>query len=406
VGQNNIIELNGKQYDAITGALIGESRIKATPVSRAATRGHQGRFIDGVVRKQGTAHHSQAQVIAPAPKTNTAPKADVKPAVHKPKMTDVKRVAPKHVKHHQQERSKTLMRHVVHKPKVDMKPAIKTTGPSEMMAKPASELATQLEKKVSVTQVNPIRLARASHVPKSHHIRKFEKNRYDQAPAVRPRHYANSTRPAQQDMHRTSRPAPIASRSVALEQAASRLQSRQSATDMFEAALIHATSHQEAAHKPSGRKAARRKRMVSLVAGLGAFLIIGGFITYLNMPGIELRVASMRAGFHAEMPSYKPTGYALEGGVKASEGRVEMTYRSGDSSYKITQVASDWNSATLLDQTTEQRGAPSQTIQSEGRIIYIYDDSNASWVDGGVLYEVSGNASLNADDLVSLATSM
>ena len=123
------------------------------------------------------------------------------------------------------------------------------------------------------------------------------------------------------------------------------------------------------------------------------------------MPGIELRVASMHAGFHAEMPSYKPTGYALMGGVKATDGMVQLTYASGSSSYQITQVPSDFNSATLLDQNTEQRGAPKQTVQSEGRIIYLYDGS-ASWVDGGVRYEVSGNANLTADDLVALATSM
>ncbi|HEU4913953.1 MAG TPA: DUF4367 domain-containing protein [Candidatus Saccharimonadales bacterium] len=404
MGQNNIIELNGKQYDAITGALIGESRIKATPVSRAP-RSHQGRVIDGFVRKPSQTS-AVPQVQTPTPKSNHATAAPAKPAAHQPKMADVRRAKPTQVKHHQPERSKTLMRHVVHKPTVNMKPAIKTTGPAEMIAKPASELATQLEKKVSVTQVNPVRLARASHVPKSHHIRKFEKQRYGHTPAQRPSQYNTATRPVRQDLRHASRPTPIASRSVALEQAAARLSTRQSANDLFEAALIHAASHEEPRHKPSGRKALRRKRMVSLVAGLGAFLVIGGFVTYLNMPGIELRVASVRAGFHAELPSYKPTGYALDGGVKASEGKVEVTYRSGDSSYKITQVASDWNSATLLDQNTEQRGAPTQTIQSEGRIIYIYDDNNASWVDGGVRYEVTGNANLNADDLVSLATSM
>ena len=31
MGQKNIIELNGKKYDADTGALLSESRIKATP---------------------------------------------------------------------------------------------------------------------------------------------------------------------------------------------------------------------------------------------------------------------------------------------------------------------------------------------------------------------------------------
>ncbi len=403
MGQNNIIELNGKQYDAVTGALLGESRVKATSVSRTEAPRHQGRVIDGFVRQSQTHINlaPQATKLSPA---KAIPAGQVRNATGK-KM-DIQRVNAKPAQAHKPERAQTLMRHVVRKPKIDMKPAIKTTGPAEMMAKPASELATQLEKKLSVTQIDPIRLAHANHIAKSPHIRKFDKPRVEHAVADRPRQYANSTnRPMHQEFHRGAKPQPIASRSVALEQAAQRLKSRQNSTDMFEAALIHATSHEEPHHKAGGRRAIRRHRMVNAVAGIAAFLVIGGFITYINMPGIELRVASVHAGFHAEMPAYRPTGYALTGGVKASSGRVEMTYRSGDSSYKVTQVASNWNSETLLDQNTEQRGAPSQTIQSEGRIIYIYKN-NATWVNGGVRYDISGNANLNADDLISLATSM
>nr|ALS90253.1 protein of unknown function (DUF4367) [uncultured bacterium] len=83
-----------------------------------------------------------------------------------------------------------------------------------------------------------------------------------------------------------------------------------------------------------------------------------------------------------------------------------MQFRSGDNSYWITQEASDWNSSTLLDQSAEKRGAPTRTIQSKGRTIYIYNDSAATWVNGGVRYEISGNSSLDAGELVSLATSM
>jgi hypothetical protein len=142
------------------------------------------------------------------------------------------------------------------------------------------------------------------------------------------------------------------------------------------------------------------------MAGVGAFLLLAGFIAYMNLPGIELRVASMRAGFHAEMPAYHPTGYALDGGIESSDGRIAMNFRSGNSLYTITQQASDWNSETLLDQTAAERGEPTQTIQSKGRTIYIYDDSNATWVNGGVHYQITGNAPLHADELVSLATSM
>ena len=110
--------------------------------------------------------------------------------------------------------------------------------------------------------------------------------------------------------------------------------------------------------------------------------------------------------FHAQMPSYKPTGYALEGGTQSSDGRVAMSFRSGTNTYTVTQEASDWNSTTLLDQQSDERGQPARTIQSKGRTIYLYNDSSATWVNGGVRYEIRGNAPLDAGELVSLATSM
>ncbi|HSD56528.1 MAG TPA: DUF4367 domain-containing protein [Candidatus Saccharimonadales bacterium] len=411
MGQNNIIELNGKQYDAITGKMLGESRIKATPATRNVGP-HKGRAIDGFIRKSPNV--VAPQIVKPMNITHAEaakPVAVAKPLVAgKGKKMDMKRVPAKAASMRKQERSQTLMRSVVKKPQTTIKPNIKTAGPSEVMAKPTSTLAKQLEKKVSVTQVNPVRLARANHVSKSHHIRRYAQSRRELAQATpvarTAAQYTTATRPTVSAAHAPQQQVSTkASRSVALERAAKSLQAKQNANDLFEQALIHATSHEEPHHKSSGKSAVRRRRVASVFAGLGAFLVIGGFIAYLNRPAIELRVASVHAGFSAELPSYKPTGYALNGGIKATSGKVEMSYRSGDSQYTITQVASDWNSTTLLDQNTDQRGAPTRTVQSEGRTIYIYENG-ASWVSSGVKYEINGNANLGTDELVSLATSM
>lgn len=424
MGQNNIIELNGKKYDAITGAMLGESKIKATPVSRAM-HSRRGRAMDGVIRKPSTAT-AASHVIKPTPVVAPKVAAPAAKPLHaaSTKKMDISRpsgVPAKKVTGQKQQRSQTLMRHVVKKPQVQMKPKIKPTAPSEIMAKPKSELAKQLEKKVSVTQVNPSRLARAGHVSRSHHIRRYAQDRRPQVaphanatPVARAAaHYAATARPATTARaHAVTHPqqhhlqqGAKASRSIALERAAKSMAAKQQAADMFEQALIHATSHEEQHHKSNGARARRHRRLASAFAGVGAFLVIIGFVAYLNKPAIELHFASATAGFHAEMPSYKPAGYALKGGIKSESGRVAMTYKSGDSSYTITQTASNWNSATLLDQSTDQRGAPTRTVQSDGRIIYIYNNS-ATWVNSGVHYEVNGDAQLSTDELVSLATSM
>lgn len=398
MGRQNIIELNGRQYDAVTGALLGQSRIQATPATRAVAK-HRGRTIDGFIRQPAP------QVIKPTSPTqkNEQPphKHTESLSVTAPKKTTHKRTTVP-ITAHQPERPKTLMRHVVSKPKTKLKTAIKPTTPTEMMARPTGTLVKQLEKKLSVAQVDPIRLARAKHVAKSHHVRRFERGLHaaQPVPQARPHqaHVAHIT-PATAAL-----PPRKTSHSHALAKAKQDL--AESHVDIFEAALAHAVSHEQ---KPLPYAKHHRRRMnrgmVNALAGAAAFLIIGGFIAYLNMPGIELRVASLQAGFHAEMPDYRPTGYALEGKVQRSNDKITLRFSSGDSSYQITQQASDWNSATLLDQKTEEQGAPTQTVQSKGRIIYIYDN-HATWVNNGVHYEITGNAALDTNELISLATSI
>lgn len=405
MGQDNIIELNGKQYDALTGALLGESKIKAVPHAKGSVR-RQGRAVDGFIRQskhaptvikptiKPEAMHKKPSLADSAPGSKTAPTGGFK-----------KKFSGLHSAHtltpHQPEKPKTLMRHVVHKPQAQLKQVIKTAGPAEMMARPTATLAKPLEKKLSVSRMDPVRLGRAHHVPKSQHIHRFHKGRGMQPNAAETAPSAQTTQhqPVRSNHHLAAQSMAHAHRSTEGER-----QDKSAPVDVFEAALAHANSHEQKTPHHLARRSTRR-RLINLAAGFGAFLLLVGFLAYLAKPGIELKVASMRAGFHAQMPSYTPTGYALDGGIQSSEGRVAMKFASGDSTYKITQEASEWNSATLLDQNAENRGAPTRTIQSKGRTIYIYNDMNAIWVDGGVRYEII-SATSNPKELLALANSM
>jgi hypothetical protein len=137
-----------------------------------------------------------------------------------------------------------------------------------------------------------------------------------------------------------------------------------------------------------------------------AILVFGGFMAYLNMSKIEIRIASVRAGFIAQMPSYEPTGYALDTRLSSSPGKVELTFRSGSSAYKLTQAPSTWDSATLLAEDEANYGAPQQIVQKQDLTVYVYSATEADWVNNGVLYQVTGNAFLGANRLVDLATSV
>lgn len=414
MGKPTTIELNGKKYDAITGALLGQSLVRATPQKTIAPQRH-GRTIDGFIRSAvkpaSPSLHPQKMTLP----TAAAPKQQLA-AAPRTKHADIHRPMQKNgIKAHQPERPKTLMRHVVKKPNVSMKPAIKTAAPTEMAARPKSTITKPLEKKLSVTQVNPTRLARSQQVARSHHIRKFRQpperhvaahvSLSQTATAIHPSQYATRPLTAIRSDIAAPKAAPRPAAAISVVQPSQPTPQKTSA-DIFETALAHATSHEQKAPLHARRFTARRKRLVNIMAGFGAFLLIGGFATYMNMTNIEMRVASMKAGFSVQMPSYTPAGYALDGRVENQDGTVAMHFRSGESLFTITQQASDWNSSTLLDQAAADQGQPKQTIESKGRTVFIYNGSNATWVNGGVHYQITGNASLDSEELVALATSM
>lgn len=390
----NIIELNGKRYDAITGALLGEAKTSGavTVAAHRAAKAHKGRVIDGIVSPSKTAAlapkaphaHQQAHAESKPVATHHAAKAK-KPATAR----KVQAVAA-----HQPEKPKTLMRHVVKKPQVDMKPAIKTQAPAEIAAKPVGTLVPKL----SVAQVSPARLARAKRTPQSSYVKRFDVSNISVArrSAVQAQRQALSQQGTPVASPAAAPPMPVAAPAPAPRP-------YQPPQDIFEAALANATSHQEPATKHKLKR--RHHRALNISAGVAAFLLIAGFVTYLNMPSIEMRVASVHAGFSAQLPGYKPTGYAMSGPVKNDSNRIQVSFHSGDQSYTVSQQASDWDSQTLLDNSVAFGKGPRQTIQSKGRTIYLFND-HASWVDSGVRYDITGNAQLNPSDIASIAASM
>lgn len=360
----NVIEFNGKRYDAVTGVYLGKSHSQATP----ATPEQAGRTIDGFIR--------------PAHKPKTAPADALITAAPKPTAPAARRHPQRpHTHAHQPQHATTLMRAAVHKPSA--KKLITAQAPAEVAAKLASALAH----KRSVAHVDPARLARAQNVAKHQAVQRFHTPTGGRTAgdhlAVSMQHGPVPIMPVRPaPAHHAARPAHH--------------------LDPLESAFRQATSHQQPPHKHR----ARSRRLTNALAGIAVFVVLGGFIAYLNLPNIELHIASAQAGFRAGMPSYHPTGYALAGAVKHAGGTVSIHFASGDSSYTITQQASDWNSQTLLDSTLALSGAH-QAVHKSGETIYLYGNgATAAWVSGGIRYDMTGNADLTGTDIVSIATSL
>lgn len=389
---NTIIEINGKRYDARSGDLLGESQQKAIQAQKAS---HRGRAVDGFIAPTMKQQHAHASHTPTSHAKTTA-----KPVPQKKRAPGIHASAPK------PQKAQTLMRHAVNKPVAPHKPAVKAQAPAEMVVKKSQLPAPSL--KLAAHQVNHPRLARARRHPQSQQVARFNRTQQNHpvasnAPALQAaagvsprRDYTQTTTTRGHAVHSGSHQTTRTTAST------THVVEKKPHVDIFEAAIANARSHEQPHHKP---KAKAHRRIINVMSGVFALLLLGGFFTFANMANIEMRVASMKAGFSAQLPGYSPVGYALDGGVNAADGVVATTYRSGSSAYTLQQQVSDWDSNTLLDNIVTASSDSYKTVESQGRTIYLYGD-NAAWVDGGVLYSIKGDGSITPKEISSIASSM
>lgn len=282
--------------------------------------------------------------------------------------------APKHaLPHRQPEKSKTLMRTVVSKP---ITPPTHHTPAVHPLVKPSPSATHSLTK-------------HATNVPKSplvDHFRRDVVSAPHHVKAVEHPHVSN----------------PLISSTAA------------KSSDPVHTALAIANSHQQPKHKKprlSGRVARRLKVSPRVVSGASfafAFLLIGGFFAYQNIPGLTMRLAAARSGVHGKLPSYQPAGFSLNGSIAYQPGQITINYKSNSDNrnFKVSQSSSQWDSQSLLENYVALNRRDYQTVQDKGKTVYIYDDSNATWVDGGIWYRVEGDSNLNSDQLLHIAASL
>lgn len=147
------------------------------------------------------------------------------------------------------------------------------------------------------------------------------------------------------------------------------------------------------------------------------FVIIGAIVlallailyaVYRLVPSISVSMAASQAGISATYPEYTPDGYTLSHPVTYKDGEVDLkfTSNSNDNYYTITQARSSWDSSAVLDNIVEPTaGANYVTTKERGLTIYTYN-SNAAWVNGGILYKVESKAPLSGDQIRRIATSL
>jgi len=152
----------------------------------------------------------------------------------------------------------------------------------------------------------------------------------------------------------------------------------------------------------------RHPRLISISSASIAVVLLAGYFTYLNLPNLSVRVAGAQAGIAAAYPTYKPSGYSLNGPVAYNDGQVSMQFaaNTGPQEFSVNQSNSTWDSSALLNNYVFGKSdGDYQTYNDNGLTIYIYGD-NAAWVNGGILHTIEGDAPLSPDQIRKIATSM
>lgn len=383
---NNFIELNGKRYDAVTGAFLG-----------VGTPHNEGVKQASYVTKASPSHGTVMDGIKPSKVAATAP-------VHTLKTLAPKPVATHHVKpiaHHKPQSAKTLRRDIVKQPTIKPQKPLKLQGPTDIVQHKPGVLTVM--PKLSSDVIDPARANRALQVPHSPKIERFRK-----LPMSRPA--AQTTLAPARPVHRSMEPVSRARTPMYGEARHTLPAQKSSETDIFEQAIAYARSHEQPSPHALEKQKAKRSRpkhrkIAGALASIAMLVALSGFIFWQNRADIELQLASARSGVPASMPAYKPAGYAVKG-LRYSPGSVTIGFTGNTGNFNVVQKTSNWDSETLLQNYVATSGQAYNTYQAAGRTVYVYGNGNATWVNGGIWYQINDNGQLNKDQLINLATSM
>ena len=132
------------------------------------------------------------------------------------------------------------------------------------------------------------------------------------------------------------------------------------------------------------------------------------YFVNLNMPDLSLKVAAMQTGIQASYPNYVPRDFALSD-ITSEDGRVVLNFKNSSTgdAYTIVEERSSWDSNALLtNYVVDAYGEDYTVLREQGLTIYV-DGSNATWVNGGVLFKLTTTSgSLSKKQIVSIATSL
>lgn len=355
----NIVELNGNTYDVRTGKMISSAR--PTPM--------QPQMDIAKPAKRQVDSYRQDRRLASQPVSKSMP-------------------APPRTK-----KSQTLMRTAVQKP--------------QPVNNDDSAAGPQAQKRQ--TPSHHSRFERAKKIAKSAAIKKFHLTSQESANNSQQQTVVtNQPIQKQQNTQLATQ-----TNQIPTSNQKSPSSNQQQSQNRLEAAVAEATSHEQTFEEGENiiTRTLTRLRAIPVKVRYGFAVVVAifalGTAGYLFAPRASVQLAANRSGVAASLPAYRPAGFTLNRSVDYSPGQVTLQFDSltDNRNFRIHKASTDWTSEALRANFVEERGLY-QTVENRGNTVFIYNGTNATWVDGGIWYTIEGASSLNSNQLLRIAESL
>lgn len=278
--------------------------------------------------------------------------------------------------------SSTLMRAAV------KKPAHQAIRVQSAVADEIPEPRQIIVPKISVSNVSDERVERAKHTARSEKVSRFGGEPVNHGFTSRVERVAVQLAPEVPENSEPAAPEP----------------KRTNNPDMFVRAIASASHFVDLKeHRAKQRRAAHRHAL-SMASGFAALLLIAGFGAYINMPGLQIRIAGIQAGVNAMEPDFAKAGFAYAG-VQASDGKRVIGLQANGNEYRLLERSTNWDGSTMINavSSVSANGTPNyKELKVGNNTIYRFNATQATWVKDGTWYDLSGNAPITDTQLTSL----
>lgn len=177
---------------------------------------------------------------------------------------------------------------------------------------------------------------------------------------------------------------------------------------LAEASNAPAAPVEETSSKKTGKiKFGFGRVMLALSCAAAAVFAIAYFVS-INMPDISLKVAAMQTGINASYPSYIPRNYSTSD-ISSENGKVTLRFVNSaeGTSFSLIEEKSSWDSNALLANYIKPTYEDNYSIIREQGLTLYVSDSNAAWVNGGIIYKIQAdNGVLTNKQIRSIAVSL